>query len=551
MASASLESLRVERDRFVAFSFAAADLLIEVDGTGAVRYAAGAAQRLCGCPAESLEGRSVYDLVAAEDRALCRTLVRSIERGGVLKPVAVRLAKAEFPYVVLGGCTLPERSRSVYLTLAVAVALQQADAAGGALLARDAFIETALRRMQVEDGAPWNLSLVALEGVAALRERLAEEVGEGLRAALGRQLQSAAPEIEAAGEMGEGRYGLLHRGALDTQELKRNIEGFAKALDPTGVGVALEAATLALDRAGLNEGDATRALVHIINEFAAQADGGLTVTSLRGGLDALAAATAARIAQLRSTVDAGAFAVAFQPVVDLATRKVHHLEALARFPADASTGGMVAFAEAVGMIAEFDLAMCCRALALLAEARPGQVPIAVNLSGRSLESHVFAGELVQLLDFSGVRPAMLLFEITETAAMLQVRHVNGLVQSLRRRGFRFCLDDFGAGANAFHYLRAFEVDFVKIDGPFGQDALAQPRDRSLLRSIVEFCREVGVPVVAEMVETEAQAAGFQKLGVAYGQGFLFARPSADPDQFAVRAKRFMRPRRKAFTATST
>jgi EAL domain-containing protein (putative c-di-GMP-specific phosphodiesterase class I) len=351
--------------------------------------------------------------------------------------------------------------------------------------------------------------------------------------------------------MGEGRYGLLHRGALDTQELKRNIEGFATALDPAGVGIALEAATLALDRAGLSEGDATRALVHVLNEFAAQADGCLTVTSLKGGLDVLAAATASRVAHLRSTVDAGAFAVAFQPVVDLATRKVHHLEALARFPADASTGGMVALAEAVGMIAEFDLAMCGRALALLAEGRPGQVPIAVNLSGRSLESHVFAGELLQLLDFSAVRPAMLLFEITETAAMSQVRHVDVLVQSLRRRGFRFCLDDFGAGANAFHYLRAFEVDFVKIDGPFGQDALAQPRDRALLRSVVEFCREVGVSVVAEMVETETQAAQFQKLGVAYGQGFLFARPSADPDQFAVRAKRYMRPRRKAFTATST
>jgi EAL domain-containing protein (putative c-di-GMP-specific phosphodiesterase class I) len=230
---------------------------------------------------------------------------------------------------------------------------------------------------------------------------------------------------------------------------------------------------------------------------------------------------------------------------------VHHLEALARFPADASTGGMVALAEAVGMIAEFDLAMCSRALALLAEGRPGQVPIAVNLSGRSLESHVFAGELLQLLDFSAVRPAMLLFEITETAAMSQVRQVNALVQSLRGRGFRFCLDDFGAGANAFHYLRAFEVDFVKIDGPFGQDALAQARDRSLLRSIVEFCREVGVHVVAEMVETEHQATQFQKLGVAYGQGFLFDRPSVDPDQFATRPKRYMRPRRKAFTATST
>jgi EAL domain-containing protein (putative c-di-GMP-specific phosphodiesterase class I) len=548
MPPVTLPSLRVERDRFVAFSFAAADLLIEIDVGGAILYAAGAAQRLCGCPAEVLVGRSVYDIVAAGDRAMCRTLVGSIARGGLLKPVALRLARPDLPYAVLGGCTLPERSRSVYLTFAIAVALQQADTASGALLARDAFIEVAAKRMS-DHGGGYNLSLVALEGVSALRERVSEEVGEGLRAALGRQLQSAAPEIEAASEMGDGRYGLLHKGPLDTQELRRNIEGFAKGVDPTGVGVALQSASLALDEAGLSAGDATRALAYVLNRFASESDGCVTATSLRQGLDGLMSTTATRVAELRNAVDAGAFGIVFQPVVSLETREAHHVEALARFAPDASPGGMVALAEAVGMIADFDLAVCNRAIAMLAENRPDQLPIAVNLSGRSLESHVFADELVQLLDDRGTSPRMLLFEITETAGMPHLEQVNNLVQSLRRRGFRFCLDDFGAGANSFHYLRAFEVDFVKIDGPFGQAAQLQPRDRSLLRSVVDFCREMQVGVIAEMIETEEQAALFRKLGVSHGQGYLFGRPTADAGQFARPVKRLIRGRRKGFVET--
>jgi EAL domain-containing protein (putative c-di-GMP-specific phosphodiesterase class I) len=98
---------------------------------------------------------------------------------------------------------------------------------------------------------------------------------------------------------------------------------------------------------------------------------------------------------------------------------------------------------------------------------------------------------------------------------------------LQTRGVRICLDDFGAGAASFHYLNALPADFVKIDGRYVRNATANRRDRAFLKAIAKLCRELGTATIAEMVETEAQAAAMTDLGIGYGQGYLFGRPSPD------------------------
>jgi len=110
----------------------------------------------------------------------------------------------------------------------------------------------------------------------------------------------------------------------------------------------------------------------------------------------------------------------------------------------------------------------------------------------------------------------------------RVDEVNGRLQALRAAGFKVCLDDFGAGANSFHYLRSFEVDYVKIDGAFGSAASGNPRDARLLRSIAEFCRETGIATIGEKIESEAQAVEFERLGLTHGQGYHFGKPLAHP-----------------------
>ena len=90
----------------------------------------------------------------------------------------------------------------------------------------------------------------------------------------------------------------------------------------------------------------------------------------------------------------------------------------------------------------------------------------------------------------------------------------------------FNMDDFGAGASGFQYLKAIEADYVKIDGMYIRDALGSRNGRAFLKSMAELCRDLGIKTVGECVEDTAQAEFLKKIGVDYGQGYLFGRPEA-------------------------
>src|SRR5262249_37678626 len=102
-----------------------------------------------------------------------------------------------------------------------------------------------------------------------------------------------------------------------------------------------------------------------------------------------------------------------------------------------------------------------------------------------------------------------------------------LVSRLRQRGFRVCLDDFGAGSSSFHYLNSFPVDFVKIDGKYVKNAIDSPRDRAFLKAMAQLCHDLDTATIAEMIETDAQAQLMRDLGVGYGQGYLFGKPAPE------------------------
>ncbi len=97
---------------------------------------------------------------------------------------------------------------------------------------------------------------------------------------------------------------------------------------------------------------------------------------------------------------------------------------------------------------------------------------------------------------------------------------------LRGRGHQVCLDDFDAGATAYNYLRHFAVDFVKIDGPFFKAATPGSRERVLLASIAKLCADLKSGTIAEMIETDGDAAAAIELGIGYGQGWLYGKPLA-------------------------
>ncbi|MBT6913024.1 MAG: EAL domain-containing protein, partial [Rhodospirillaceae bacterium] len=90
-----------------------------------------------------------------------------------------------------------------------------------------------------------------------------------------------------------------------------------------------------------------------------------------------------------------------------------------------------------------------------------------------------------------------------------------------------CLDDFGSGSSAFQYLNALDVDCVKIDGIYVQEAQASAKGKAFIRSIATLCKDLGIDTVGEMVETDASADFLREVGVRYGQGYLFGKPTKD------------------------
>jgi EAL domain-containing protein (putative c-di-GMP-specific phosphodiesterase class I) len=140
----------------------------------------------------------------------------------------------------------------------------------------------------------------------------------------------------------------------------------------------------------------------------------------------------------------------------------------------------------------------------------------------------FMSRLARLLTDARIDRKKLMFEITETSAIANLDQADGFLQSLRKLGHRICLDDFGAGFGAYTYLRRFEIDYVKLDGPFLKSGMSSTRDSALLRSIAAVCAELGAETIGEMIETREEAYAAAGLGVTHGQGYYFGRPLTSP-----------------------
>jgi EAL domain-containing protein (putative c-di-GMP-specific phosphodiesterase class I) len=136
--------------------------------------------------------------------------------------------------------------------------------------------------------------------------------------------------------------------------------------------------------------------------------------------------------------------------------------------------------------------------------------------------------LLALLEKSRVPASKLLFEITESAQIVDLETVRRFVVELRRLGHSVCLDDFGAGAASFSYLQALPVDYVKIDGAYVGRLCESPRDRAIIKGMTSMCRDLGIHTIAEMIEREAQLDALLELGVELGQGYLFGQPQHRP-----------------------
>ncbi|MGM0451357.1 MAG: EAL domain-containing protein [Pseudomonadota bacterium] len=199
-----------------------------------------------------------------------------------------------------------------------------------------------------------------------------------------------------------------------------------------------------------------------------------------------------------------------------------------------SPGGFLPVAETFGFMGEIDqwvIRTTLRTLSANPEWLENTAKCAINLAGTSLSNPELVAFVEQELRVTAVPAEKISFEITETEQIGNRAAAIQQVRALRTLGCSVSLDDFGTGLASFDYLRTFELDFVKIDGMFVRELLANQHDQSMVRAICEVARNMGLHTIAEFVEGEDLIEALRDLGVDYGQGFGIARPAPIQELF--------------------
>ena len=152
------------------------------------------------------------------------------------------------------------------------------------------------------------------------------------------------------------------------------------------------------------------------------------------------------------------------------------------------------------------------------------VVFSINCSGQSLKDDAFTDFLTEQIIASGINPETLCFELTENAAVGNLKYAETLMRRLRKLGCGIALDDFGTGLSSLAYLRALPISMLKIDGSFVRDVLKDPKAESTIQAIAQLARAMSLITVAEYVETDEIRHRIAQLGVDYAQGFAIGRP---------------------------
>jgi diguanylate cyclase (GGDEF)-like protein len=399
----------------------------------------------------------------------------------------------------------------------------------------------------VPHAEPVALLLVDVDHFREINDTLGHAAGDEVLAVTAQRLRAAAGPAELVGRLGGDEFAMLvtdgagggpGRGpaeGLQRRALRRGRELVALLAEEatiSGVPVSIEA-SIGVVVAPAGTADVT--------ELLRRADSALRQAKLGGGgvgwydasQDDGSSDRPALLAELREALAReDELVLVLQPVVELTTGDPTSVEALVRW--QHPRRGLLPPAQFVRAVENSDLLstfteyVIDKALAAAARwaKRGPAVPVAVNLSARSLLDPRLPDAVAALLRKHKVPGRRLVLEITETVVTSDLPGIDEALTSLRALGVRLAVDDFGTGAASLTFLTRVPLDEVKVDGSFVNRMASSTEAAAIVRTTVELGRELGMRVVAEGVETAAQRQMLTTLGCTAGQGFHLATPTS-------------------------
>ena len=373
-----------------------------------------------------------------------------------------------------------------------------------------------------------------------INDGLGHAAGDGLLMQVAQRLSELVRGGDTAARLGGDEFAVLLERTTQAEAVvvaERIVQSFVKPFDVAGHSVIARASI------GVALGHAGSAAAEVLRE----ADAAMYTAKGRGkGVwqvfdPSLAGDGLMEIelrADLKRAIESGQVTIAYQPIVELATRRTVGVEALARWHhptrGEIEPSQFIPLAEASDLIVPLGrevLQLACRTVQgwRASPDGPDDLHLSVNISPRQLLHGSIVKDVAAALADSGLAPADLTLEITEGVLVDQAGPSLAALEGLKSLGVRIAIDDFGTGYSSLSYLSRLPIDVLKIDRSFVADIGTSRQAAALVRSIVKIGQTLHLETVAEGVETEEQLARLLRLGAKLGQGYLLARPFAAGD----------------------
>lgn len=406
----------------------------------------------------------------------------------------------------------------------------------GALLARG---ETMVQLLP--HGCPVALLMVDVDHFREINDTLGHAAGDEVLTVTARRLREHARPGELLGRLGGDEFALLVTGGTETTQsamqrraVRRGrdlVRLLAEEAEINSVPVSIEA-SVAVVVAPAGTADMTELLRRVAAAMRQAKEGGATVGWYDAVQDAGGSDRPALLAELREALDRDdELVLAMQPVIALGTGEPTGVEALVRWrhpqrgvlpPAEFVRA--VENSDLLGMFTEYVLDKALLAAARWTRWAPA-IPVAVNLSARSLLDPRLPQSVATLLRKHRLPGRQLIVEIAETVVTSELPGIVEALTALRALGVRLSVDDFGTGFASLTFLTRMPLDEVKLDGKFVARMAHSAEAAAIVRTTVELGRELGMRVVAEGVETAVQREHLVQLGCPAAQGFHLASPA--------------------------
>jgi diguanylate cyclase (GGDEF)-like protein len=387
-------------------------------------------------------------------------------------------------------------------------------------------VQEALRSGRATD-RPTTIAIIDLDRFKEVNDTLGHYNGDRLLTALSERMAAHLRGLDALARLGGDEFGIVLAGVSDPEDILVRLRHVIEhEVEISGVPLSVEASIGYV--VAPEHGEDVDELLQLadVAMYVAKAHhaGVMKYDASQNHYDA---ANLALVSDLRHAIDADELVLFYQPKITMADGRVRSVEALVKWQHPElgllSPDRFVPLAEQTGLIDRLTEAVAFRAISDLRQWGDG-LSVAINVSARNLGHPGLVSLLVNSLATSGIDPARLYVEITETALMTDPARAAVVLQELHRAGVGVSIDDFGTGQTSLKYLSALPIDEIKIDCSFISDMTVSSGHRAIVRSIVDLGHNLGLHVVGEGVETEEVASALRATGCDVAQGYFYARP---------------------------